>query len=201
MSSSTVNTDSNLAELQKNAKEYQKKFKSPMSLEAKRKLAILTCMDSRLMMNDIFGMQLGDAELIRNAGGRVTMDVLRSLAVACDIKELACTDIFVVHHTDCGGMAAVRQHDHLIKVLSERLGFLAGTVLKILASVGLDELWLQPIKDLDKSVQDDVQKLSKTSLIPDTIGIYGFVYSTEDGSLREICRREPKDRPAMPAAN
>jgi hypothetical protein len=56
----------------------------------------------------------------------------------------------VAYLTDCGGMAAVRQHDHLIQTMASRLGFLFGTVLKLLAAVGLDELVLQPIKDLDK---------------------------------------------------
>jgi carbonic anhydrase len=90
---------SNLDKLLQNAKDYQKRFDKPLSLGAKQKLAIVTCMDSRIKLGEIFGLELGDVEFIRNAGGRVTLDVLRSLTVACEIKELACTDVFVIHHT------------------------------------------------------------------------------------------------------
>lgn len=187
-----------LTKLLQNNKGYQARFDKPRSLGAKQKLAVVACMDSRLMLSDMLGVGLGDIEMIRNAGGRITLDVLRSLTVACEIKELACTDVFIIHHTDCGGMAAVREHDQLISTMADRLGMVLGNVLKLLAQLGLDSLFLQPITDLDKSVQQDVDKLAHAALIPDTVGIYGFAYSTENGSLREVARREPKGRAAIP---
>ena len=92
-------------------------------------------------------------------------------------------------------MHAVKRHAALIGVMAHHLGLILGTLLRILSLVGLDKLLLKPIhptsEGLVKSVIDDVNKLKKHPLIPKDIGLYGFVYSTEDGSLKEVAERLP----------
>lgn len=82
-------------------------------------LAIITCMDSRVHPERIFGPDIGDAEVIRNAGGHVTVDVLRSWAVCQDL--LGCRALVVVHHTDFGGQEAARRRKELSAKLWDRL--------------------------------------------------------------------------------
>ena len=107
---------------------------------------------------------------------------------------LKTTDIFVIHHTDCGGQAAVRQHGMLIQSMVDKLPFLFGMILRLLDLLQMTGLILKPIRDLERSVVEDVGKLKSHPLVPKTIGIYGFVYSTEDGSLKEITKRLPDRR-------
>ena len=94
-----------------------------------------------------------------------------------------------------GGMHAVKRHRALINIMAHNLGILLGTLLRILSLVGLDRFILKPIpptsEGLVQSVIDDVNTLKRHPLIPDDIGIYGFVYSTEDGSLKEVAKRVP----------
>ncbi|DBA79840.1 TPA: hypothetical protein ACH3X2_007677 [Trebouxia sp. C0005] len=171
------------------ASRWQKNFNNPLPLAANSRLAIITCMDSRVHPERIFDMKLGDAEVLRNAGGRVTLDMIRSLVVSQEI--LKTTDIFVIHHTDCGGQAAVRQHGMLIQAMVDKLPFLFGLVLRLLDALSMTGLLLKPIRNLERSVYEDVEKLKSNPMVPKSIGIYGFLYSTEDGSLKEITRRLP----------
>ncbi len=113
----------------------------------------------------------------------------RSLVVSQEI--LKTTDIFVIHHTDCGGQAAVKQHGMLIQAMVDKLPFLFGLVLRLLDALSMTGLLLKPIRNLERSVYEDVEKLKSNPMVPKSIGIYGFLYSTEDGSLKEITRRLP----------
>ncbi|KAK9819048.1 hypothetical protein WJX74_010765 [Apatococcus lobatus] len=150
-------------------------------------------MDSRLIPEAIFGFGVGDAEIIRNAGGRVTADVIRSLVVSQEI--LHTRDIFLIHHTDCGGQQAVRDHHRLIGLMSKYLGFILGTLLTIMSMLGLHKLIMRPItpthEGLVNSVRKDVAVLKSCPLITRDVGIYGFIYDVQDGSLKEVLRREP----------
>ena len=101
------------------------------------------------------------------------------------------TDSFVIHHTDCGGQAAVRQHGMLIQAIVDKLPFLFGLVLRLLDFLQLTGIFLKPIRNLERSVLDDVEKLKHNPLVSKHIGIYGFLYSTEDGSLKRITQRLP----------
>ena len=105
---------------------------------------------------------------------------------------LKTTDIFVIHHTDCGGQAAVRQHDMLIQAIAEKLPLLFAMMLRVLDFLGMTGLFLKPIRNLERSIVEDVNKLKRNPMVPEHIGIYGFLYSTEDGSLKEISSRPPK---------
>ncbi|KAL3145329.1 hypothetical protein ABBQ38_001589 [Trebouxia sp. C0009 RCD-2024] len=171
------------------ASRWQSNFRSPLPLEAKSRLAIITCMDSRVHPERIFDLKIGDAEVLRNAGGRVTLDMIRSLVVSQEI--LKTTDIFVIHHTDCGGQAAVRQHGMLIQSMIDKLPLVFGLLLRLLDLLHMTGLILKPIRDLDRSIIEDVEKLKANPLVPKSIGIYGFLYSVSDGSLKEVIRRLP----------
>ena len=92
-----------------------------------------------------------------------------------------------------GGMHAVQRHGALISIMAHHLGPILGLLLRLLAFVGLDKLLLRPIhptsEGLVQSVVKDVEVLKRTPLVPKDIGIYGFVYSTEDGSLKLVSQR------------
>ncbi|KAK9805093.1 hypothetical protein WJX73_004862 [Symbiochloris irregularis] len=176
------------------AARWQEKFHEPLPLGAKARLSIVTCMDSRIIPEQIFELRVGDAEIIRNAGGRVTEDVVRSLTVAQEI--LKTRTIFVIHHTDCGGMHAVQRHKELISVMVHHLGFFLGSILRFLDFFKLTSLLLKPINPtsggLVDSVVDDITALKRHPLIPADIEMYGFVYSTDDGSLKQVAKHVPR---------
>ncbi|KAL4439190.1 hypothetical protein ABPG77_004092 [Micractinium sp. CCAP 211/92] len=140
-----------------------------MPLGVTRRLAVVTCMDSRLLPEHFLGLKQGEAEVIRNGGGRVTEDVIRSMIVCQDV--LSCNTILVIHHTDCGAHAALF---HLTS---------AGEHLKSKLGLGIN---MHPIYDLDQSVRDDVSKLRADSHIKASTAIYGLVFETATGELREV---------------
>ncbi|KAK9917579.1 hypothetical protein WJX75_006013 [Coccomyxa subellipsoidea] len=169
-----------ISQLLENAKKWQESFNKPLPLGVKKAVSIVTCMDGRVMPAGIFGLDLGDAEYIRNAGGRVTDDVIRSLVVAQEL--LNCKIILLIHHTDCGAQAAKKHHSWLIKKIKDKLG---------VDLSNYNFLGIGPTAaDLDKSVKEDVHKLRASPLIPKQVPIYGFVYDVKDGSLKEVTRSE-----------
>ncbi len=140
----------------------------------KRRLAILTCMDARIEPLRILGLREGDAHVIRNAGGRVTDDAIRSLVLS--YKVLGTREIAVIHHTECGLHRVT--NDELRAALREEPGVDAS---------GIDFL---PFDDLDESVRDDVELIRSSSLIPDTIGVAGFVYDVRTGRMQPVVIRD-----------
>jgi carbonic anhydrase len=176
--------------LLQNARRWEERFDKPLPLGANARITIVTCMDSRLIPEEMFGLGLGDAEVIRNAGGRVNWDVIRSVVVTHDI--LKCTDIFLIHHTDCGAMHAARQRPRLLDLWSKRLGWIFGTALKLAAVLHLDAFLVQPIHNLEQSVRDDVRSLALHPLVPKDMGIYGFTYDVTTGKFSEVTRQEPR---------
>ena len=94
-----------------------------------------------------------------------------------------------------GGQAAVRHHAQFMSVLIHNLGYFLGTLLRILSLFGLEKYILRPItptsEGLYQSVVDDVNTLKATPLISKDVGIYGFIYNTDDGSLSEVTKRLP----------
>ena len=79
----------------------------------------------------------------------------------------------------------------LIQAMVDKLPFLFGLLLRVLDALSMTGLLLKPIRNLERSVYEDVEKLKSNPMVPKSIGIYGFLYSTEDGSLKEITRRLP----------
>lgn len=143
----------------------------PLSPPA-RGIAVVTCMDARLHPEKFLGLDLGDAHVIRNAGGRVSEDAIRSIVIS--ERLLGTEEILVIHHTDCG-METFENEDLAAKI-KEDLG---------VDATGRDFL---PFSDLEQSVRDDVETLQNSELIPEDIRIVGAIYDVETGELREVLR-------------
>ena len=148
---------------------YAKNFNKKGELQAApiKKFAILTCMDARLDPAKFAGLSEGDAHVIRNAGGRVSDDAIRSLLIS--YKLLGTKEWFVIHHTDCG-----------LEKFSDA---------DIDKEFNLDSKnkidWLT-FNDNEKSVIDDVLKLKNHPLVPNLIQIYGYIYDCKTGNLKEV---------------
>jgi len=135
-----------------------------------RKLAILTCMDTRLSIRTL-GLKTGDAHIIRNAGGIVTDDSLRSLLISHYL--LGTEEFMVINHTDCGLMHATEQD------LRARIQNRAGTA-------AIAPAFFYAFQNIDENVRHQLQKLHTHPWIPSSIAIRGFVYDVSTGLLREI---------------
>jgi carbonic anhydrase len=157
---------------------YAKSFdRGHLPLPPARGIAILTCMDARILPSRAFGLEEGDAHVIRNAGGRAR-DALRSLIISQ--RLLGTREIAVIHHTDCG-MLTFSNRDLRTK-LREDLGQDTG------------EFDFLPFRDLDSSVREDIEFLLATQLLDPATIIRGFVYDVRTGKLREV-KVETADQP------
>ncbi len=136
-----------------------------------RRVAIVACMDARLHPEKVLGIDIGDAHVIRNAGGRV-QDALRSLVISQ--RLLGTREIVVLHHTDCG----------MLTFTNEQLA------AKIQADLGVDVSGQDflPFADLEQSVCDDVAFLRNSPLIPKDIPISGAIYDVRTGRVHEVVR-------------
>lgn len=144
--------------------------KGDLAVPPARKVAVVTCMDARLDPDAFLGLELGDAHVIRNAGGRVSEDAIRSLVIS--ERLLGTEAVLVIHHTECG-MQTFSNEDLAAKI-EEDLG---------VDATGHDFL---PFADLEESVREDVEKIRASELIPDEIAVYGAIYDVKTGELREV---------------
>lgn len=138
-----------------------------LPIKPKTKVAIVTCMDSRLHVAPALGLALGDAHILRNAGGRVTEDMLRSLVISQ--QQLGTREIVVLHHTDCG--AQTFQNKDFQEHLKRELG------------VDVSDQDFLPFQDIDESVREDMRLLKDSPLIPDDVVISGAVYDVDTGRM------------------
>jgi carbonic anhydrase len=139
-----------------------------------RHLAVVTCMDARLDPLAFLGFSLGDIHVIRNAGGRVSDDAIRSLVIS---QRLLGTDaVAVIHHTDCGMLTF--HNDELRARIEQDLGPEAAQ-----AAAQIDFL---PFAELAASVREDVKHVQDSPLIPSSIPVYGFIYDVRSGRLQPI---------------
>lgn len=154
-----------------------------------KKLAILTCMDTRLteLLPAALGIRNGDAKIIKNAGG-VTVhpygSVVRSLLVA--ILELGVTEIMVVGHTDCGVQGMDGRE--MVEKLQQRN--ISGEHIDIIRRSGIRlEEWLGGFESVEESVENTVESLRNHPLIPKDVTIRGFIMDSVTGKLRtaEVC--------------
>ncbi|HEL2729749.1 TPA: carbonic anhydrase [Streptococcus suis 8830] len=141
-----------------------------LPLRPKTKVAIVTCMDSRLHVAQALGLALGDAHILRNAGGRVTEDMIRSLVISQ--QQLGTREIVVLHHTDCG--AQTFTNEDFAAQLKRDLG---------VDVTGQDFL---PFTDIEESVREDIALLKQSPLIPDDVEISGAVYDVDTGRMTEV---------------
>ncbi len=134
-----------------------------------RKLAVVACMDARLDVFSVLGLEPGDAHVIRNAGGVVTEDVIRSLVISQ--RLLGTREIMLIHHTDCG-MQTFRDDD--LKDAIE-------------ADTGLRPPFaFEPFADLEQDVRDSIARLQASSFLPHRDRIRGFIYDCATGRLVEV---------------
>jgi carbonic anhydrase len=132
--------------------------------------AILACMDARLRVADAAGLRVGDAHLVRNAGGLVTDDAIRSLVVSTHL--LGTTELAIIQHTGCG-MLGLDEDDVRARVA---------------ARTGADTsaLRLHGFADLERNVREHVALLAGSPLLPSGLPVAGFVYEVESGRLRLV---------------
>lgn len=151
--------------------EYAKEFEhGHLPVPPARQVAVLTCMDARLHPEKFLGLDLGDAHVIRNAGGRASDDAIRSLIISS--RLLGTKEYLVIHHTDCG-MLTFSNADLQAKLKDE-------------TGVDADHIDFLPFSDLEQSVRDDVQRIEASPYIPEGISVQGFVYDVRSGKLNRI---------------
>ena len=161
-----TNTD----ELLQNNEAYASAFdKADLPLPPAKKLAVVACMDARLNVYGMLGLQEGDAHVIRNAGGVITDDEIRSLAISQ--RLLATEEIILIHHTDCGMLTFTDD----------------GFKESIEQEVGIKPEWAaEAFKDLDADVRQSIARIKASPFIPRKDSVRGFVYEVESGRLREV---------------
>jgi carbonic anhydrase len=157
-------------ELLSNNEKYAAGFdKADMPAPPRRKVAIVACMDARVVPTEILGLGAGDAHVIRNAGGVITDDEIRSLSISQ--HALGTEEILLIHHTDCGLLKITDEEfkDQLEQSTGERPDWHSGA-----------------FRDLESSVRDSIKKVVESPFIPRTDSVRGFVYEVETGRLREV---------------
>jgi carbonic anhydrase len=143
--------------------------KPDLPLPPARRLAVLACMDARLDPAKVLGLQEGDAHVIRNAGGVVSDDALRSLAISQNL--LGTEEIILIHHTNCG-MLTFTDDEFADKLESE---------------TGARPDWpIHTFEDLEGNVRRSIDKIKSSPFVPKTDAVRGFVYEVETGRLREV---------------
>ncbi len=151
---------------------YAQKFNlGGLTMPPARKLAIVACMDARLTVEAALGLKTGDAHIIRNAGGIVTEDALRSLIISHHL--LGTQEFMVINHTDCG-MLTFEDSD-----LSRRLREQSGAAVVVPSH-------FHAFSDVEANVREQVQKVRLHPWVPTTIPVRGFVYDVRTGRLREV---------------
>jgi carbonic anhydrase len=157
-------------ELLRNAEAYAASFvKGDLPLPPGRKVAVLACMDARLNPYGLLGLQEGDAHVIRNAGGVVTDDEIRSLSISQ--RLLGTEEIILIHHTDCGMLTF---SDDAFK-------------RSIQDEVGIKPEWAaEAFADVDEDVRQSIARIKASPFIPRKDSVRGFVYEVETGRLRQV---------------
>ena len=134
-----------------------------------RKVAIVACMDARLDLFGLFGLDIGDAHVIRNAGGVVTDDAIRSLAISQ--RLLGTNEVVLVHHTDCG-MLTFKGED---------------LAAQIEADTGIRPPWsAEAFADVDADVRQSLARIAASPFVLHKELVRGFVYDVRTGTLREV---------------
>lgn len=153
-----------------NAERYAATFdKGGLPLPPARGVAVVACMDARLNPYGLLGLTEGDAHVIRNAGGVITADERRSLAISQ--RLLGTREIILIHHTDCG-MLTFTDDDFKAAIQAE---------------TGVKPDWsAEAFADLDEDVRQSIGRIRSDPFIPHTDQVRGFVYEVETGRLREV---------------
>ncbi len=157
-------------ELLKHNEAYAASFdKGELPLPPGKKLAVVACMDARLDVAAVLGLEPGDAHVIRNAGGVVTDDEVRSLAISQ--RLLGTEEIILIHHTDCGMLTFT--DDEFKRSIQD--------------DTGVKPEWAaESFPDLDEDVRQSIARIKASPFVPRKDSIRGFIYEVETGKLREV---------------
>ena len=148
---------------------YAQTFSGPLPMPPSAHVAVVACMDARLNVYGILGLGDGEAHVIRNAGGVITDDEIRSLAISQ--RLLGTSEIILIHHTDCGMLTFTDD------------GFKAD----IEADTGIRPSWAaEAFPDLDRDVRQSIARIKASPFVPRKDSVRGFVYDVHTGKLREV---------------
>jgi carbonic anhydrase len=157
-------------ELLQNAESYAQGFdKGGLPMPPGKKVAVVACMDARLLPSRILGLNEGDAHVIRNAGGLITDDGIRSLSISQHL--LGTEEIILIHHTDCG----------MLTFTDEQFA------QQLEQATGQKPEWrARSFSDPEDDVRDSIRRIQESPFIPRKDNVRGFVYEVETGRLREV---------------
>ena len=157
-------------ELLENNAAYAEAFdKGDLPMPPAKHIAIVTCMDARLSPYVMLGLKEGDAHVIRNAGGVITDDEIRSLAISQ--RLLGTREIMLIHHTDCGMLTF--SDDELKQQIQEDVGV-------------KPHFSMESFTDLEEDVRQSIARVQNSPFIPNKDSVRGFIYEVETGRLREV---------------
>jgi carbonic anhydrase len=157
-------------ELLHNNEAYAESFeKGDLPLPPARAVAVVACMDARLDVHKILGLEEGDAHVIRNAGGVITDDEVRSLTISQ--RLLGTREVILIHHTDCGMLTF--SDDELKAQIHEEVGM-------------KPHFSMESFSDLEEDVRQSIARIKASPFIPRKESVRGFIYEVETGRLREI---------------
>ena len=157
-------------ELLRNNAAYAQSFeKGGLPLPPARGVAVVACMDARLDIHKILGLEEGDAHVIRNAGGVITDDEIRSLTISQ--RLLGTREIILIHHTDCGMLTF--SDDEFKQQIHEDVGM-------------KPHFSMESFSDLEEDVRQSIRRIEANPFIPHTDSVRGFIYEVETGRLREV---------------
>jgi carbonic anhydrase len=156
-------------ELLANNSRYTESFSGPLPLPPAKGVAVVACMDARLNVYGVLGLNEGDAHVIRNAGGRAA-DALRSLVISQ--RLLGTQEVLVVHHTDCGMLTF--DNATLQGICREQLG------------ADASDIDFLPFSDVEQSVRDDMEIIRSSPLIPNDTRVTGVVYDVQTGKIHQV---------------
>ena len=156
--------------LLENARAYASGFdKADLAMPPSTSVAVLACMDARVVPSRILGLKEGEAHILRNAGGVVDDDAIRSLAISQNL--LGTQEIILIHHTDCGMLTFT--DDELADRLEQETGQRPGWRAHAFA-------------DVEQDVRDSIARLHESPFIPKKESIRGFIYDVKTAELREV---------------
>lgn len=161
--------DSVIDSLVRSNQQYAAHFTDPgMDARPVRQVAVVACMDARLDLHEALGLELGDCHTIRNAGGVVTEDIIRSLTISQ--RALGTRSVALIHHTGCGLLNLSEEFRH-----------------ELAEEVGQRPSWaVEAFKDLDQDVRQSMQRVRTSPFLLHTDDVRGFVFDVHTGLLREI---------------
>lgn len=148
---------------------YAEQFTDPgMDARPVLNVAVVSCMDARIDLHDVLGLELGDCHTIRNAGGVVTDDVIRSLTISQ--RALGTRSVVLIHHTGCGMLSLTEDFRHELEL-----------------EVGQRPSWaVEAFPDLDQDVRQSMERVRTSPFLLHTEDVRGFVFDVKTGLLREI---------------